>query len=89
MYSLILFFFGITLIYTGFLASGRDMTTGLVVACIGQILVIKPALDAVSYYRSYSEGGQRPQERKPGQKVKTKKVHLKIIKSDDDRPTIH
>ena len=89
MISPVLFFFGITFIYTGFLASGRDMTTGLVVACIGLILVIKPALDALSYYRNHFESGQRSQEPKPAQKLKTKKVHLKIIKSDDDRPTIH
>ena len=89
MVSLVLFFFGITFVYTGFLASGRDVTTGLVVAFIGLILIIKPALDAASHYRSHFGGGQRPQERKPGQKVKTKQVHLKIIKSDDDRPTIH
>ena len=82
-------FFGITLIYTGLLASGRDMTTGLVVACIGLILVIKPALAAVNYCRGHFRGGRSPQERKPAPKHKPKKVHLKIIKSEDDRPTIH
>jgi len=89
MISAALFFFGITLIYTGFLASGRDVTAGLAVASVGLILVIRPALDAVSYCRSHFGGGPRPREDKAPQKAKTRKVHLKIIKSEDDRPTIH
>jgi hypothetical protein len=89
MISATLFFFGITLIYTGFLASGRDLTTGLAVAFIGLVFVIKPALDALSYCRSHFGGGVRPRENKAPQKVKTRKVHLKIIKSEDDKPTIH
>ncbi len=89
MISAVLFFFGITLIYTGFLVSGRDLTTGLAVACMGLILVIKPALDAVSYWRAHFDGGPRPHGRRVAQKVKTRKVHLKVIKSEDDKPTIH
>ncbi len=93
MLSAILFFFGATLTYTGFLASGRDLTLGLAVAFIGLILIIKPALDAVRYCTTHFGRGPRPRARKSGpkgaQKDKMRKVHLKIVNSKDDKPTIH
>jgi len=89
MISALLFFFGITLVYTGYLASGRDLSTGLAVAFIGLILVIRPALDAVSYFRDHFGGGSGPPGPKAPPKARTRKAHLKIIKSEDDRPTIH
>jgi len=89
MISLVLLFLGATFTYTGFLASGRDPITGLTVALTGLILIIKPALEAVRYCQTNFGGGPRPQGTKTERKVKTKKVHLKIVKSEDDKPTIH
>jgi hypothetical protein len=84
-----LFFFGTTLIYTGILVSGRDLTTGLALAFTGLILIIKPALYAARYCQTHFGSGPRPQGNKSEQKVKKRKVHLKIVKSEDDKPTIH
>ena len=89
MISVVLLFLGATLIYTGFLASGRDLTMGLAVASIGLILIVKPALDAVRFCRSHSGGDPRTHERRRGQKGKARTIHLKVIKSKDDNPTIH
>lgn len=89
MISSALFFFGITLIYTGLLALGQHPATGLAVAFIGLILIVKPVLHAVSYCRTNFGGSPRPQVRKIERKAKTRKVHLKIVKPEDDRPTIH
>jgi hypothetical protein len=89
MISAALFFFGTTLIYTGFLASGRDPITGLAAALAGLVLIVKPALDALRYCRTNFGDAQRPHGTKIEQKVKPRKVHLKIVKSEDDRPTIH
>lgn len=89
MISALLSFFGITLIYTGFLASGRDLTMALAAASIGLILVVKPALDAVRFWRTHFGGDPRKRVPLSGQKGKAKKVQLKIIKSKDDKPTIH
>jgi hypothetical protein len=89
MISAALFLFGTTLIYTGFLASGRNLTTGLAVAFTGLIFIIKPALEAVRYCQANFGGGPRPQGNKTEREVKTRKVHLKIVKSEDDKPTIH
>ncbi len=89
MLSAALLFFGITLIYTGFLASGRDPVTGLAAAFTGLILIIKPALYALRYCKTHFGGGLRPHGAKTAPKVKTRKVHLKIVKSEDDKPTIH
>ena len=79
----VLFFFGATLTYTGYLASGRDLTVGLAVAFIGLILIIKPALDALSYCTTHFGHGPaaaRAQVRTQGtQKDKMRKVHLKIV----------
>ncbi len=95
MLSAALLFFGITLIYTGFLASEHDPVTALAAALTGLILIIKPTFDAVRYCKTEFGGRPRPQETEPSQKLKTpprvkpKKVHLKIVKSEDDKPTIH
>ncbi|SPF43755.1 exported hypothetical protein [Syntrophobacter sp. SbD1] len=89
MISAVLFFFGLTLAYTGFLVSGRDLTTGLVIACVGLIVIIKPALHAARYYRSHFGGVPKPHGRSTSQRIKTRKVHLKVVKSGDDKPTIH
>lgn len=89
MISAILCFFGITLIYTGFLVSGRDLTTGIAVAGAGFILLIKPALAAAKHYGTLFGGGSRPHGPKTAQKARTRKVYIKIVKSEDDKPTIH
>jgi hypothetical protein len=89
MISTVLLFFGTTLIYTGYLASGREPLMGLAVACIGFVLIIKPALDAAKYYRTHFGGVPRPHGQKISQKAKTRKVCLKVVKSEDDKPTIH
>lgn len=89
MISMVLLFFGATFTYTGFLASGRDLTMGLAVASIGLILIVKPSLDAVRFCRSHFIGDPRTHGRQSGQKGKARKVHLKVIKSRDDNPTIH
>ncbi len=89
MISMILLFFGATLTYTGFLASGRNLTMGLAVAFIGLILIVKPALAAVRFCRSHFGGDPRTHGRQSEQKDKARKVHLKVIKSRDDNPTIH
>ena len=89
MISMVLLFFGATFTYTGFLASGRDLTIGLAVASIGLILIVKPALDAVRFCRSHFNGDPRTHGRQGGQKGRARKVHLKVIKSRDDNPTIH
>jgi len=89
MLSAALLFFGITLIYTGFLTSEHDPVAALAAALTGLILIIKPALYAVRYCRTNFGGSPRPQVRKIERKAKTRKVHLKIVKPEDDRPTIH
>ena len=89
MLSAALLFFGITLIYTGFLTSEHDPVAALAAALTGLILIIKPALDALRYCKTEFGGRPRPQPTKTPPKVKTRKVHLKIVKSEDDRPTIH
>jgi hypothetical protein len=89
MVSAVSFFFGITLIYTGYLVSARDLTTGIAITFLGLILIVKPTLDAAKYYRSHFGGGpplRRPNDR---QKVKPRKLFLKVVKSEDDKPTIH
>ena len=89
MISVAFFVFAITLIYTGFLVSGRDLITGIAAAAMGLVLIIKPALDAVLYCMSHFGGGPQPNGSKIARKVKTRKVHLKVVKSEDDKPTIH
>jgi len=89
MRSLVLFIFGTTLAYTGYLASSSDLTVGLAVAFIGFILIIKPLLDARSYYRTHFGHTSRPDARKGEKKSPTRKTHLKIVNSKDDKPTIH
>ncbi len=89
MISAVLFFFGATLIYTGFLVSDRDLTTGFSVALIGLILIMKPALGALRYWRTHFAAGPRRHGAQRGQKDETRKVHLRIVKSEDDKPTIH
>jgi hypothetical protein len=79
MISAVLLFLGATFIYTGFLA----------VASIGLILIVKPALKAARFCRSQFGGDPRMREPTSGQKGKVRKIHLKIIKSKDDNPTIH
>lgn len=91
MISAVLFFFGTTLIYTGYLTSGpgRDPMAGLAIACIGLVLIVKPALDTAKYYRTYFGGSPRPRRPSILQKLRTRKVYLKVMKSEDDKPTIH
>jgi hypothetical protein len=89
MISAILFFFGATLIYTGFLAANRDLTIGLAAAFIGLVLIAKPALKILMYLRTHFFPGRAPGVQEKKQKVRTRKTHLKVVKSEDDKPTIH
>ena len=89
MISAVLFFFGATLIYTGFLVSGRDLSAGLATTFIGFVLVIKPALDTLKYFRTYFGAGPRPDRPQRRQEGRPRKIHLKVVKSEDDKPTIH
>lgn len=89
MISAVSFFFGTTLIYTGYLASGRDLTTGIVVACTGFVLMVKPTLEATRYCMTHFGGSPPPHRSNKPQKAKTRKVYLKVVKSEDDKPTIH
>ena len=89
MITVLLGFFGATFIYTGYLASGRDLSTGLVVGFIGLILMVKPALHVWRYVRINLDTAPRPDMRKHGQEKKPKKIHLKVVKAEDEKPTIH
>jgi hypothetical protein len=90
MISAVLFFCGATLLYTGFLALDRDLTIALAVAFAGLLLVIKPALDALKYWKTHFSAAQSPHRPQKEQKVRPAKTHLKVVKGeDDDRPTIH
>ena len=95
MISALLLFFGATLTYTGYLALERNLATGFAVAVVGLILMIKPALDALRYWKTRSGPPLRPREGKPErrgkpeQKGRPRELHLRIVKSDEDKPTIH
>ncbi|HYA40268.1 MAG TPA: hypothetical protein VEF34_03125 [Syntrophobacteraceae bacterium] len=79
------------MIYTGYLTSGtgHDPFTGLAIACIGFVLIVKPALEAAKYCSTHFGGGPPPHRPRTPQKLKTRKVNLKVVKSEDDKPTIH
>ncbi len=88
MISTILSFFGITLLYTGLLASNRHMTTAILVICAGLLLLTKPAMAALKLFRANYPGvfgAHSPGRRKNPSKT----VYLKIVKSEDEKPTIH
>jgi hypothetical protein len=91
MISALLLFFGVSLIYTGYLVSvqGQQLPAGLAIACIGVVLAVKPILYALRYYKVNFGGG--PGRHIPGasRKHRTRKEHLKVVKSEDDNPTIH
>ena len=91
MISAILFFFGVTLIYTGILTMQHDPAIGLAVAFAGLVLTVKPVLEALRYIRTVSPAEPGPYHRpQKGKKERTAKIHLRVVKSgDDDRPTIH
>lgn len=89
MRSLVLFIFGATLAYTGYLASSSDLTVRLAVAFIGLLIIVKPALGALNYYRTHFGRPPRPTARKSEKKSQARKTHLKIVNSKDDKPTIH
>jgi len=91
MISAVLLFFGATLIYTGYLmcVPGRQPITGLAIACIGLALIVKPALDAAKHYRTSVTGGPLHRRLRVSEKLKTRKTHLKVVKSKDNKPTIH
>jgi hypothetical protein len=65
------------------------MTVGLAVAFIGFILLIKPALNALAYYKTHFGSPPRPRAHKSEKNSPAKKTHLKIVNSKDDKPTIH
>jgi hypothetical protein len=89
MISAVLFFLGTTLTYTGYLAMDRNLTVGLAVALAGLILIIKPVLEAQRYFAIHFGSPRRPRGGKPEPKGKPRKLRLKVVKSDRDRPTIH
>jgi hypothetical protein len=89
MISAVLFFFGATLIYTGFLALDRNLAIGLATAFAGLILLVKPALGAMKYWRTHFGAAPRPREPQKEQKGPARKTHLRVVKSEDDHPTIH
>ena len=93
MISTILAFWGLILIYTGFLASAAHVTTAIIATCTGLVLLAKPALEAARLFRTQFGGaslpGPRGGFRKQGTKQGTKQVYLKIVKSEDEKPTIH
>ncbi len=89
MISTILAFLGITLIYTGFLASAAHMTTAIVVSCAGLLLIAKPGLEAARLFSTRFGAASHPGPRGGSRKQGAKKVYLKIVKSEDDKPTIH
>lgn len=85
-------FFGLTLIYTGFLlASANHMAAGIGASFAGLLLCLRPILDAARFLRGHSMGGASPRTlpRNATRRARPKKVYLKIVKSEDDKPTIH
>jgi hypothetical protein len=61
-----------------------------VVACAGLLLLVKPALEAVKLFRTQlGSASHSPRPRGAHRRAGTKTVYLKIVKSEDDKPTIH
>jgi glutamine amidotransferase PdxT len=89
MISAILTFFGITLLYTGFLASADHAKTAIAATCAGLVLLAKPALGAVRLLRTHLGARMSSRRRTAHGKKAPQKVYLKIVKSEDERPTIH
>jgi hypothetical protein len=89
MISTILALLGITVLYTGFLASPNHMTTGIVATCAGLLLLAKPALEAAKLLRTQYGGGSHHNPRGGSRKRGPQKVYMKIVKSEDEKPTIH
>lgn len=88
--AIILSFFGLTFVYTGFLASAHHMTTGIVATCAGLLLLAKPTLGAVKLFKTQLGGpSSSPLPRGGPRKNGKKTVYLKIVKSEDEKPTIH
>ncbi|MFZ2447716.1 MAG: hypothetical protein WAW37_15270 [Syntrophobacteraceae bacterium] len=85
MITIALAFFGITLLYTGFLVFDRDAASGIAAAIMGVVLLAKPALDGVRYLRTHF---QRPPP-KGKSKGKPPKTHLRVVEPGDKKPTIH
>ncbi|MGC9195700.1 MAG: hypothetical protein ACP5IL_09650 [Syntrophobacteraceae bacterium] len=89
MISAILTFFGITLLYTGFLASADHTKTAIAATCGGLALLARPALKAIMFLRARLGGRMPPRQRGARGKKAPQKVYLQIVKSEDKRPTIH
>lgn len=87
--AIILSFFGLTFVYTGFLASAHHMTTGIVATCAGLLLLAKPTLGAVKLFKTQLGGPTSSLPRSAHRKNDKKTVYLKIVKSEDEKPTIH
>ncbi len=83
--SAILLFFGTTSAYAGFLVFPRDSQAGLALFAVGIILLIKPSLEAFRYLRFHLPPGIAT-VRRSGQRRPT---HLRVVRSDEDKPTIH
>lgn len=89
MISAILTFFGITLLYTGFLASADHTKTAIAATCGGLVLLARPVLEAIKLLRAHLGNHIPPSQRSARGKKAPQKVYLKIVKSEEKRPTIH
>ena len=83
--SAILLFFGTTLAYAGFLAFARDADAGIALFAAGIILLAKPSLEAFRYFRSHFRPGVETTSRSG----KRRSTHLRVVRSDEEKPTIH
>ena len=89
MISTILALLGVTLIYTGFLASAGHMTSGITATCAGLLFLAKPALQAAKLFRTHFGAPPPSTPRTGSRKRGSQRVYLKIVRSEDEKPTIH
>ncbi len=85
MISAILLFFGTTLAYAGYLVFARDSGAGLALFAAGIILIAKPAFEAFRYLRSHFRPGLETIKRSGHRRS----PHLRVVRSDEEKPTIH
>lgn len=86
MISLILAILGAACVYAGIMMLNRDYLTGMAGIVVGIVLVSRPLLRGISYFRPVPNTGTRTGR----QKGRRPKSHLKLVKSEDEkRPTIH
>ncbi len=83
--SAILLFFGTTLAYAGDLLLARDFDAGLALIAAGIIFVAKPSFEAFRYLRSHFHPGFETIKRSGHRRS----PHLRVVRSDEEKPTIH